>query len=66
MMSPDWADKIAEWLLSEGFALNGVSLVLGASDTGKTTLISALAKRIASGQPLAIIDADIGQSHLGP
>jgi polynucleotide 5'-hydroxyl-kinase GRC3/NOL9 len=66
MVSPDWADKIAERLLSEGFTLKGVCLVLGASDTGKTTLISALARRIASRQPLAIIDADIGQSHLGP
>jgi polynucleotide 5'-hydroxyl-kinase GRC3/NOL9 len=65
-MSPDWADKIAERLLSEGLTLEGVCLVLGASDTGKTTLIKALAKRVALRQPVAIIDADIGQSHLGP
>ncbi|MHC4186055.1 MAG: Clp1/GlmU family protein [Planctomycetota bacterium] len=65
-MSPDWADRIAERLLNEDFTLRGVCLVLGASDTGKTALIGALAKRIASRQPVAIIDADIGQSHLGP
>ncbi|HUT31740.1 MAG TPA: Clp1/GlmU family protein [Sedimentisphaerales bacterium] len=65
-MSPDWADRIAERLLNEGFTAEGVCLVLGASDTGKTTLIGAMARRIASRQPVAIVDADIGQSHLGP
>jgi polynucleotide 5'-hydroxyl-kinase GRC3/NOL9 len=44
----------------------GVCLVLGAADTGKTTLIAALASRIAASRPAAIVDADIGQSHLGP
>ena len=65
-MSPDWADRIAERLLGEGLTLEGVCLVLGASDTGKTTLVKALAKHVALSRPVAIIDADIGQSHLGP
>jgi polynucleotide 5'-hydroxyl-kinase GRC3/NOL9 len=65
-MSPDWADTIAERLLSEGSISEGVCLVLGASDTGKTTLIKALANHIILSRPVAIIDADIGQSHLGP
>jgi polynucleotide 5'-hydroxyl-kinase GRC3/NOL9 len=65
-MSPDWADKIAEQLLSEGAVPDGVCLVLGAADTGKTTLIAALARRIAASRAVAIVDADIGQSHLGP
>jgi polynucleotide 5'-hydroxyl-kinase GRC3/NOL9 len=65
-MSPDWADRIAEQLLSEGSMPDGVCLVLGAADTGKTTLIAAMAKRIAASRPVAIVDADIGQSHLGP
>lgn len=45
---------------------DGVCLALGAADTGKTTLIAALAGRIAASRPVAIVDADIGQSHLGP
>jgi polynucleotide 5'-hydroxyl-kinase GRC3/NOL9 len=65
-MSPDWADRIAERLLSEGLTLEGSCLVLGASDTGKTTLIKALARRVALSRPIVIIDADIGQSYLGP
>ena len=48
-------------------------MILGASDTGKTTLAAALAKHAVAGmanatksQPIGIIDADIGQSHIGP
>ncbi|MBI3087347.1 MAG: hypothetical protein HYY91_00450 [Candidatus Omnitrophica bacterium] len=43
-----------------------VTLLLGASDTGKTTLLEqCLAERDDSG-PLAVVDCDVGQSHLGP
>ena len=65
-MSHDWADKTAQQLLSRGFIKTGICLILGASDTGKTTLAAALAKRAASSEPVGIIDADIGQSHIGP
>ena len=65
-MSQDWADKIAEQILSQGLIQTGVCLILGAADTGKTTLAAALAKHAASSQPVGIIDADIGQSHIGP
>ncbi|MHC4623011.1 MAG: DUF429 domain-containing protein [Planctomycetota bacterium] len=65
-VSPDWADKITDRLLNKGLVDTGICLVLGASDTGKTTLVSALARRIASSRPVAIVDADIGQSHIGP
>lgn len=41
-------------------------LFLGATDTGKTTFISKLAGRVAPERGLVIIDADVGQSHLGP
>jgi polynucleotide 5'-hydroxyl-kinase GRC3/NOL9 len=41
-------------------------LLLGAADTGKTTLIDALVQRFVRRQPIALVDADIGQSHLGP
>lgn len=65
-MSQDWADKIAQQILSRGLIQTGICLVLGAADTGKTTLAAALAKHTASSQPVGIIDADIGQSHIGP
>ena len=65
-MSHDWADKIAQQLLSQGIMQTGVCLILGASDTGKTTLAAALGKQMAQSRPVGIIDADIGQSHIGP
>jgi len=65
-MSNDWADNIAQRLVSQGLLQKGTCLLLGASDTGKTTLAAALAKRLASGQPVGMVDADIGQSHIGP
>ena len=65
-MSQDWADKIAQQILSRGLVKAGICLILGAADTGKTTLAAALAKRLAENQPVGIIDADIGQSHIGP
>jgi len=65
-MSLDWADNIAQKLLSQGFMEKGICLILGAADTGKTTLTMLLAKQLASRQPIGIVDADIGQSHIGP
>ena len=40
-------------------------LVIGGSDTGKTTFVEALARHYA-GEGVGLIDADVGQSHLGP
>ncbi|UCE99874.1 MAG: hypothetical protein JSV82_02075 [Planctomycetota bacterium] len=65
-MSQDWPNKVAQQLLSKGLIKTGTCLILGASDTGKTTLAEALAKHAASSQPVGIVDADIGQSHIGP
>lgn len=65
-MSHNWADKIAQQLLSRNLIQPGICLILGAADTGKTTLAEALAKRSASSRPVAVIDADIGQSRIGP
>jgi len=65
-MSWDWADNIAQQLLSRGLIKKGICLILGASDTGKTTLTTALAQHLAQRQPVGIVDADIGQSHIGP
>jgi polynucleotide 5'-hydroxyl-kinase GRC3/NOL9 len=41
-------------------------LLLGASDTGKTTFAVELARRLAQAGPVAFVDADIGQSRIGP
>jgi len=65
-MAEDWADKVAQQLMSRGLTQTGICLILGAADTGKTTLAEAIAKRAASSRPVAVVDADIGQSHIGP
>jgi polynucleotide 5'-hydroxyl-kinase GRC3/NOL9 len=65
-LSPDWADQIAQKLITDRLLKPGICLVLGASDTGKTSLVTALAKLAASNQPVAVVDADVGQSHIGP
>jgi len=65
-MSGDWAEKIAEQLTSRDLIGTGICLILGASDTGKTTLAAALSRRLARRRPVGIIDADVGQSHIGP
>ena len=41
-------------------------MVIGGSDTGKTTLIEQLADLLAASSAVAIVDADMGQSHIGP
>jgi polynucleotide 5'-hydroxyl-kinase GRC3/NOL9 len=42
-------------------------MVIGATDTGKTTLVTALARALASGGfRTAVLDADLGQSEIGP
>jgi polynucleotide 5'-hydroxyl-kinase GRC3/NOL9 len=65
-MSDNWADKIAEQLLGRGVFQTGTCLILGGADTGKTTLAESLARQLAQGRPVAIVDADTGQSHVGP
>ena len=52
--------------MSAGPLRQGRLLLLGATDTGKTTLMTALANRLVRNQPVALVDADIGQSHIGP
>jgi polynucleotide 5'-hydroxyl-kinase GRC3/NOL9 len=44
-----------------------LTMVIGASDAGKTTLVTMLAGELASrGHPVAVVDADVGQSEIGP
>jgi polynucleotide 5'-hydroxyl-kinase GRC3/NOL9 len=65
-MSEDWADTIAARVVGTSPPPTGRFLLLGAADTGKTTLLLALANRLAQSRPVALVDADIGQSHIGP
>ena len=44
-----------------------VTMVIGASDVGKTTLVATLAGELASrGVRVGVVDADLGQSEIGP
>ena len=46
--------------------LRGVIMVVGAVDTGKTTLVRYIWQRLARKRLPALVDADVGQSVLGP
>lgn len=65
-MSPNWADNIAEQLINRKLFQKGTCLVLGSADTGKTALAAALTNCLTVNGPVGFIDADIGQSHIGP
>jgi polynucleotide 5'-hydroxyl-kinase GRC3/NOL9 len=44
-----------------------VTLVLGAGDTGKSTLVTRLAAALAqAGHTVGVVDADLGQKDIGP
>jgi len=59
---PEW-ERAAEAIL----ARPGVVVLLGASDSGKTTLARILTERWrAAGRTVGLVDGDIGQSSLGP
>ena len=62
----DWPE---EWeaAASEIAARPGTTLILGASDTGKSTLARLLIRRWCKlGLTVALVDGDVGQSMLGP
>jgi len=51
----------------EAAARARVTLILGTSDTGKTFLTARLAAALAArGERVAVVDADVGQSEIGP
>jgi len=64
--SPTRAD--GAWALALAAAREArVVLVLGESDIGKTTLVTSLANAfLGEGGSVAIVDADLGQSEIGP
>jgi len=55
--------KVKEAILE---SQNKVIMVLGASDTGKTTLIEDLLGFLLEKYTVGVVDADLGQSHIGP
>src|SRR5437763_15718861 len=51
----------------EAAARGRVTLIPGTSDTGKTSLTARLAGALAAGgERVAVVDADVGQSEIGP
>ncbi len=59
---PEW-DAAAARVIQAG----GPVMVLGAPDTGKSTLCRYLVFRAyVAGEAVALVDLDLGQSHLGP
>lgn len=59
---PEWTEPIEELA-----AASGTVIVVGAVDTGKSTFCTLLAARAhRAGKSVAVIDADIGQSEIGP
>lgn len=59
---PEWNDAAEKILLS-----GKIVLILGAVDTGKTTLVTFLANySLGRKEKVAVVDADIGQSDIGP
>jgi polynucleotide 5'-hydroxyl-kinase GRC3/NOL9 len=59
----------AEWhaLLDVLEEEKGIAIILGATDTGKSTLAKFLIFNLCKcGLKVALVDADIGQSFLGP
>ena len=43
-----------------------VIVLIGGSDTGKTTLVERIADWLAGSGTVAVVDSDMGQSHIGP
>ncbi len=61
-------DFIREPFIIEALAnpANRLIMVMGASDTGKTTLIECLVDFLSRKFRVGLVDLDMGQSHIGP
>ncbi|KAF0215914.1 MAG: GTPase or GTP-binding protein-like [Geobacteraceae bacterium] len=60
------AQKEWQGLFEKLAAEKGTVLLLGATDTGKSTLVRYMITRLVeTGTPVSLVDADIGQSSLG-
>ncbi len=61
-LPPGWEAAAARVLSADG-----VVMILGGPDSGKSTLCRyVLGQAQAAGKPAALVDGDLGQSHLGP
>ena len=61
------SSELGRALALERAAAARLILILGDTDTGKTSLTAALAGGLAArGLPVGVIDADLGQSQIGP
>jgi polynucleotide 5'-hydroxyl-kinase GRC3/NOL9 len=59
---PAWEDAARRFSGS-----GGLTMVVGGPDAGKSTLCQYLVYRAyVAGEPVALVDLDLGQSHLGP
>jgi len=56
-------DEVKEALLN---LKNKIIMLIGGSDTGKTRLVEELLSLLSKDFKVGVVDADIGQSHLGP
>ena len=65
-MAQNWADETTERVINKGLLEGGICLILGPTDTGKTTLAASLAGYLCKSHSVGIVDADVGQSHIGP
>lgn len=59
VIPPSWQSVFCE-------PFEGVVLVVGGNDTGKSTLVRLLAENLVSSRRIALIDGDIGQTTAGP
>ncbi len=63
---PSWPAATAR-ALDRVVRAGGVAMLLGDTDTGKSTLARELVNRgLAAGRRVGVVDADIGQSEIGP
>lgn len=59
---PEW-----EAILARLVEAGGTILLIGATDTGKTTFCTLLVNAaLAAGRRVAVVDGDVGQSEIGP
>ena len=63
-MKPEFSNFEGLWQLLEQPGTRLVMLI-GGADSGKTTLIETLARRLCQSLVVGVVDADIGQSHVG-
>ncbi len=68
-LSGDETEDYREWepVLAEIAGAGGTTIVIGGADAGKTTFTRLLITRaVATGRRVALLDADPGQSEIGP